>query len=59
MRRALSLAVALVAVSAVPAQAHDSLTAARLGAEVQIALRQAGIQPASPAVPRRLGPPAR
>ena len=56
MRRALSLAVALVAVSAVPAQAHDSLTAARLGAEVQIALRQAGVQPASPAVPRGFGP---
>ena len=45
MRRALSLAVALVAVSAVPAQAHDSLTAARLGAEVHIALRQAASSP--------------
>ncbi len=55
MRRALSLAVALVAVSAVPAQAHDSLTAARLGAEVQVALRKAGIQPASPVLGRVSG----
>ena len=56
MRRALTLAVALVAASAVPAQAHDSLTAARLGAEVQVALRKAGVQPASPVAARVFGP---
>lgn len=56
MRRLLPVAAVLLAVAAAPAQAHDSLTAARLGAEVQVALAHAGIQPASPAAPRAAGP---
>ena len=49
MRRVLSLAaaLALLAVSALPAQAHDAATAARLGVEVQAALARAGVVPAS------------
>ena len=47
MRRVLSLAAALLAVSALPAQAHDAVTAARLGLEVQAALARAGVVPAA------------
>src|SRR4051812_40912388 len=57
MRRVLTLAAALLAVSALPAQAHDAVTAARLGAEVQAAMARAGVVPAA-AVARVAGPRA-
>ncbi len=55
MRRVLTLAAALLAVSALPAEAHNPAVAAHLGVEVQAALAQAGVVPDSP-VARLAGP---